>query len=95
MLQVVYWPGQVVWLPGLVTSVSALSTVAVFSTSLDCGYLEMFCLDILDILDNIDNIYLGWPPTGCAPAPASPPARSSAECPSWPPPRRLTSGQMV
>ena len=95
MLQVVYWPGQVVWLPGLVTSVSALSTVAVFSTSLDCGYLEMFCLDILDILDNIDNIYLGWPPTGCAPAPAFPPARSSAECPSWPPPRRLTSGQMV
>ena len=40
VVQVVYWPGQVVWLPGLVTSVSALSTVAVFSTSLDCGYPE-------------------------------------------------------
>ena len=34
--QIVYTASKVTWLPALVTSLASLSTVAVFSTSLDC-----------------------------------------------------------
>ena len=39
--EIIYRPSKSVWLPALVTSVSALSSLAVLSTSLDCGLQEM------------------------------------------------------
>ena len=35
-IQIVYTANKAAWLPALVTSLSSLSTVAVFSSSLDC-----------------------------------------------------------
>ena len=38
--EIIYRSSRSVWLPSLVTSVSTLSSLAVFSTSLDCGLQE-------------------------------------------------------
>ena len=38
--EIIYRPSQPVWLPSLITSVSTLSGLAVFSSSLDCGLQE-------------------------------------------------------
>ena len=43
--EILYQTSKSVWLPSLITSVSTLSSLAVFSTSLDCG-LEEFQLSV-------------------------------------------------